>query len=83
MIMGGLVILYTTTGGIKAVTWADVQQMAVIMGALVLALVIAISLLPRDVSFIDAVRIAGAAGKLNAVDLRTSIGTIATTCGAA
>ena len=26
MIMGGLVVLYTTTGGIKAVTWADVQQ---------------------------------------------------------
>ena len=25
--MGGLVVLYTTLGGIKAVTWADVQQM--------------------------------------------------------
>ena len=36
--MGGLVILYTTMGGIKAVTWADVQQMMVIMGALILAL---------------------------------------------
>ncbi len=57
------------SGGIKAVTWADVQQMAVILGALVLALVIAISLLPHNVSFMDAVRLAGAAGKLNAVDL--------------
>ena len=38
LIMGGLVILYTTMGGIKAVTWADVQQMVVIMLALVLAL---------------------------------------------
>src|SRR5262245_43158637 len=27
IIMGGLVVLYTTMGGIKAVTWADVQQM--------------------------------------------------------
>ncbi|HML18763.1 MAG TPA: sodium:solute symporter [Bryobacteraceae bacterium] len=69
IVMGGLVVLYTTSGGIKAVTWADVQQMAVIMGALVLALIIAISLLPRDVSFLDAVRIAGAAGKLNPVTL--------------
>jgi Na+/proline symporter len=68
-VMGGLVILYTTTGGIKAVTWADVQQMGVILGALVLALVIAVTRLPADVSFFDAIRIAGAAGKLNAVDL--------------
>src|SRR5579863_2740851 len=67
LVMGSLVILYTASGGIKAVTWADVQQMAVIMGALVLALVIAISRLPADVSFMDAVRIAGAAGKLNVV----------------
>src|SRR5512143_2781376 len=51
LIMGGLVILYTTLGGIKAVTWADVQQMAVIMLALVLAFAVAISLLPPDVSF--------------------------------
>jgi SSS family transporter len=70
LVMGGLVILYTATGGIKAVTWADVQQMAVIMGALVLALVIAITRLPADVSFMDAVRIAGAAGKLNVVEPR-------------
>jgi Na+/proline symporter len=68
ILMGSLVILYTTTGGIKAVTWADVQQMGVIMGALVLALIIAISMLPADISFLDAVRIAGAAGKLNVID---------------
>jgi SSS family transporter len=67
IIMGGLVVLYTTMGGIKAVTWADVQQMMVILFSLILALGIAISLLPSDVSFLDAVRIAGAAGRLNAV----------------
>jgi Na+/proline symporter len=67
LIMGGLVMLYTTLGGIKAVTWADVQQMAVILLALVMALGVAISMLPPDVSFGDAVRLAGAAGKLNAV----------------
>jgi Na+/proline symporter len=67
MIMGGLVVLYTTTGGIKAVTWADVQQMAVILLALVAAFVIAIRMLPADISFLDAVKLAGAAGKLNAV----------------
>ena len=68
IIMGSLVILYTTTGGIKAVTWADVQQMTVIMAALVLAMFIAISKLPSDISFLGALKLAGAAGRLNAVD---------------
>jgi Na+/proline symporter len=68
VMMGGLVVLYTTTGGIKSVTWADVQQMMVIMGALIVALIVAISLLPADISFFDAMKIAGAAGRLNAVE---------------
>src|SRR5579863_2059546 len=67
LIMGGLVVLYTTLGGIKAVTWADVLQMTMIMLALVIAFVVAISMLPPDVSFLDAVKLAGRAGKLNAV----------------
>jgi len=69
-LMGGLVILYTTMGGIKAVTWADVPQMFVILSALVLSLIVAVHLLPPDVSFFDAVRIAGAAGKINIVTTR-------------
>ncbi len=67
LVMGGLVILYTTTGGIKAVQWADVPQMAMILGSLVLAFGVALSLLPPQVSFVDAVKLAGAAGRLNAV----------------
>jgi Na+/proline symporter len=67
LLIGGLVMLYTTLGGIKAVTWADVQQMMVILVALVLSLGIAISLLPADVSFTEALTLAGAAGRLNAV----------------
>jgi Na+/proline symporter len=54
-------------GGIKAVTWADVQQMAVILFALVLSFGMAIHLLPPDVSFTNALTLAGAAGRLNAV----------------
>ena len=69
VIMGLLIIAYTVTGGIKAITWADVQQMTLILCSLVLALVIAVYLLPSGVSFIDAVHLAGAVGKLNAVNL--------------
>ncbi len=67
ILMGAVVILFTTMGGIKAITWADVPQMMVILAALILALCIAVRLLPAEVSFMDAARLAGAAGKLNAV----------------
>jgi SSS family transporter len=67
LIMGTLVVLFTTMGGIKAITWADVLQMLVILLSLGLALAIAVASLPKDVSFLDALKIAGAAGRLNAV----------------
>lgn len=69
LLMGGLVILYTVLGGIKAVTWTDVQQMLVIFAGLLAALAAALWLLPQGVTPLDALRLAGAAGKLNAVDL--------------
>lgn len=70
IVMGSLVVLYTTVGGIKAVTWTDVQQMVVMMTGLIAALVTAVWLLPSEVSFFDAVHLAGAAGKLNPVVTR-------------
>ena len=69
MLMGLLVITYTSLGGIKAVTWADVQQMMLIFCGLVIALVMAVHMMPTEVSFANAVSLAGAAGKLNAVNL--------------
>jgi len=68
ILMGTLVVLYTTTGGIKAVTWADVQQMMVIFAALILALGVAIYLMPHEVSFRGALSVAGALGRLRTVD---------------
>jgi Na+/proline symporter len=70
MLMGATVVAYTMAGGIKAVTWSDVQQMCVIFLGLVLALVTVIVLLPSTVSLGDAVYLAGAAGRLNAVTTR-------------
>jgi Na+/proline symporter len=67
VMMGALVMIYTSWGGIKAVTWADVYQMALISAALVLALGMAIHLMPHNVSFGDALSLAGAMGRLNAV----------------
>ncbi len=67
VIMGATVVTYTVIGGIKAVTWSDVQQMAIIFLGLVAALVTVVVLLPGTVSFGDAMYLAGAAGRLNAV----------------
>jgi len=69
ILMGVLIMAYISFGGIKAVTWADVQQMFLILCGLVLAMVLAVHLLPGNVSFRDAVSLAGAAGRLNAVTL--------------
>ncbi len=66
-LMGVTVITYTTLGGVKAVTWSDVQQMIIIFIGLVIALVTLIHLLPGSISFPDALYLAGAAGRLNAV----------------
>ena len=67
ILMGLLIVTYTSIGGNKAVIWADVQQMMLISCALVLALFMAIHLLPGDVSWANAISLAGAAGRLNAV----------------
>ncbi len=69
VIMGALVILYTVAGGIQAVTWTDVQQMAIMFAGIAAALAGAVWMLPRDISFLDGLYLAGASGKLNAVDL--------------
>jgi SSS family solute:Na+ symporter len=66
-LMGAIVVTYTVLGGIKAVTWSDVQQMCVIFLGLVIALITVFTLLPGPVSIPDAVFLAGAAGRLNAV----------------
>src|SRR5258708_1826291 len=70
LVMGALVTIYTVTGGIKAVTWTDVQQMLIILFGLFVAFLMIIQLLPPSLSFTDAVYLAGAVGKLNAVDLK-------------
>ena len=62
--------IYTMVGGVQAVTWTDVKQMAVIVVGL-LAVVVALVLgLPSDVSVGEALHVAGAAGRLTAVDFR-------------
>lgn len=68
IILGVLVIIYTVSGGTKAVNVTQKQQMAIMMGGMVVAFVILIYSLPDGISFSNALEIAGASGKLDILD---------------
>lgn len=68
LVIGILVIIYTASGGAKAVAHTNFWQMVIILGGMVTTLVVALSLLPDHVSFTDAVHVAGNMGRLNAID---------------
>lgn len=67
MVMGGLLIIYTVTGGAKAVAYTQQLQFIIIYIAMFLAGWYALKSLPNGVGFIDALQIAGKAGKMNAI----------------
>ncbi len=65
---GLLVIIYTVTGGSEAVSLTQKWQMGVIFGGMVTAFLILLARLPAGLGFAGAAHIAGAMGKLQAVD---------------
>ncbi len=67
-ILGFLVIIYTVSGGVKAVSATQKQQMYVIMGGMFMAFYIIVQSLPENISFSNAMDIAGAGEKLNILD---------------
>ncbi len=66
--IGLLVIAYTVYGGTRAVSYSQLLQMSVIFSAIALAGFIAVSLLPENVGWRDAVDVAGHMGKMNVID---------------
>ena len=61
-------IVYTTFGGVQAVAWTDVKQMFIVVGGMLSAMaILLIGILPH-VSLVGALRLAGATGRLRAVD---------------
>lgn len=66
--IGALVILYTTTGGAKAVGVTHKQQMAVMFAGLFIAFGLIVWELRDTVSFGESLSLAGAMGKLNVID---------------
>src|SRR6195256_3208850 len=61
-------ILYTTIGGVQAVAWTDVKQMFIIVAGMSAAVVVLLLGIPQGVSFGQAMHLAGATGRLKAID---------------
>jgi SSS family solute:Na+ symporter len=68
LLIGVPTAIYTMFGGVQAVTWTDVKQMVLIVFGLVAAVVVLIAGLPDEVGLLPALRIAGAAGRLQTFD---------------
>lgn len=75
LVIGGLVILYTATGGTKAVSWTQTHQLLIALGGMAIAMIIAIRSLPDGVGFVDAVRVAGRMGRINVIDFSFDLST--------
>ncbi|HEV2864124.1 MAG TPA: hypothetical protein VGX48_24210 [Pyrinomonadaceae bacterium] len=67
-IIGGTITLYTAMGGARAVDNTNFLQFLIIMGGMFIAFFTLVSLLPADVSFLEATHVAGRLGRLNAID---------------
>ena len=68
LVVGSLVIMYTLVGGTRAVNMTQKLQMFIIFSGMFLAFYFIITNLPNQISFLDAISIAGKAEKLNFLD---------------
>tara|TARA_R110002012_G_scaffold242788_1_gene417230 strand:- start:53693 stop:55384 length:1692 start_codon:yes stop_codon:yes gene_type:complete len=68
IIIGILVIIYTVSGGTKAVNVTQKHQMVVIFTGMIIAFVLIVNKLPENITFSNALDIAGASGKMDILD---------------
>ncbi len=67
IVMGGLLIIYTVSGGARAVAYTQQLQLIIIFVGMFLAGYMIVRLLPANMGFWDALQISGAAGKMNVI----------------
>jgi len=67
LVMGGLLIIYTMSGGAKAVAHTQKLQMIIVFVALFLTGYLAVKLLPDAIGFTDALKVGGQNGKMNII----------------
>jgi SSS family transporter len=67
IVMGGLLIIYTVSGGAKAVAYTQQLQLGIIFAGMFVAGYMIVHLLPADVGFSEALKVSGATGKMNVI----------------
>lgn len=67
ILMGGLLIIYTMSGGAKAVAYTQQLQLIIIFTGMFLAAYMVVNMLPEHVGFTDALKVSGKLGKLNVI----------------
>ena len=67
LVMGGLLIIYTMSGGAKAVAYTQQLQLIIIVGGMFVAGYLVVRLLPPGIGFTKALQIAGHQGKMNII----------------
>lgn len=66
-------VVYTAFGGVQAVAWTDVKQMFIIVAGVFAAVVVLYLGIPRQVGLGQVIELAGATGRLQALDFRFSL----------
>jgi SSS family solute:Na+ symporter len=67
IIMGGLLIIYTVSGGAKAVAYTQKLQLIIIITGMAIAGYMVVHLMPANIGFADALLIGGKSGKMNVI----------------
>jgi Na+/proline symporter len=67
LFMGGLLIIYTLSGGAKAVAYTQQLQLMIIFAGMFLAAYMVVHMLPEGVGFIDSLEVSGRLGRLNVI----------------
>lgn len=67
LFMGGLLIIYTITGGARAVAYTQKLQLIIVFTGMFLAAYMVVRMLPEDIGFTEALEVGGRLGKLNAI----------------
>jgi solute:Na+ symporter, SSS family len=71
--MGGLLIIYTVSGGAKAVAYTQMQQLFIVFIGMFLAGYMVVNLLPEGMGFADAIKVAAKMGKMNVIETKIDV----------
>lgn len=67
IVMGGMLIIYTVSGGAKAVAYTQQLQLVIIFAGMFIAGYLIVHMLPEGIGFTDALKVSGASGKMNMI----------------